>query len=355
MRLFVRAVAVTIVVLTSRTASGQGWCEVLTARPYSRNMPGITSLAIASVKRASAPIENYPQNSYALASDTVTLVAGETYTFTIAHSRDSVAFPRAGNNIRAWIDYDKNGSFDPAKELAITGDALVPGVSHFTFTVPRNLTPVAGTRMRVTAKMSLQTGHSLPTPCDEPRDPIGYHGEIEDYPINIIKPPEGAPDVRSLESELARQLDRVSTMLVGLAERMPDDAYQFRATPATRTFVAAIGHTAIANINICSNLLQRRHALSGTNLSATLTTKQQAIDALKASVAFCTEYASALKPGELANRFFEVTTLRDGKNVPVRTPHTSLLANLIAHNNEMYGYLAVYLRLKGVVPPTSDS
>lgn len=343
-----------VTLLASGAAEAQGWCEIPTAKPYSKNMPGITSMSLGSVRRASGSVENYPQNSYVLARDTVTLVAGETYTFTITHSRDSVAFPRAGNNIRVWIDYDKNGTFDATKELAITGDALVPGVSTFSFTVPR-VTPVAATRMRVTAKMSTQTGHSLPTPCDEPRDGIGYHGEIEDYPVNIVKPPEGPPETRSVESELTRQFDRIAGLLVRLAERMPEDGYEFRPTPATRTFMAAIAHTAISNINICGNLLQRRHALSGTNLAATLTNKADAVAALKASIAFCSEYTASMKPGELASRFFEVATLREGKSVAVRTPHESVLANLIAHDNEMYGYLAVYLRLKGLVPPSTEA
>jgi hypothetical protein len=37
-------------------------------------------------------------------------------------------------------------------------------------------------------------------------------------------------------------------------------------------------------------------------------------------------------------------------------PNRSKLAtlyNLVRHSNEMYGYMAVYLRLRGIVPPTS--
>lgn len=31
-----------------------------------------------------------------------------------------------------------------------------------------------------------------------------------------------------------------------------------------------------------------------------------------------------------------------------------LLAGMVSHSNEEYGYMAVYLRLKGVVPPSSE-
>ena len=37
---------------------------------------------------------------------------------------------------------------------------------------------------------------------------------------------------------------------------------------------------------------------------------------------------------------------------PTRTK-LSTLHNMVRHSNEMYGYMAVYLRLKGIVPPTS--
>ena len=35
-------------------------------------------------------------------------------------------------------------------------------------------------------------------------------------------------------------------------------------------------------------------------------------------------------------------------------PRFAMLMNVIVHDNEEYGYLSVYLRLKGVVPPSSD-
>jgi hypothetical protein len=37
---------------------------------------------------------------------------------------------------------------------------------------------------------------------------------------------------------------------------------------------------------------------------------------------------------------------------PMRT-RLSTLYNMIRHSNEMYGYMRVYLRLKGIVPPSS--
>jgi hypothetical protein len=61
-----------------------------------------------------------------------------------------------------------------------------PGTYTGTFTVPATAVP-GTTLMRITAKMSDLGGHTLPTPCDLPNpDPLGYHGETEDYTVNII-------------------------------------------------------------------------------------------------------------------------------------------------------------------------
>jgi len=42
-----------------------------------------------------------------------------------------------------------------------------------------------------------------------------------------------------------------------------------------------------------------------------------------------------------------------GRGGATRTKITALIGNT-THNTEMYGYISVYMRLKGVVPPTSD-
>src|SRR6185437_9293903 len=55
------------------------------------------------------------------------------------------------------------------------------------FTVPAG-TATGVKRLRATAKMSSDAGHTIPTSCDMPMDAIGYHGEMEDYFVKIIVP-----------------------------------------------------------------------------------------------------------------------------------------------------------------------
>jgi len=107
------------------------------------------------------------------------------YTISITHTRDAVIFPDARNNIRVWIDYNNNGTLDDAGETVVSFDQQTFGTTTGSFTVPTTAT-LGNTRMRVTIKMSDDAGHTLPTPCDNPPDPLGYHGEFEDYTVNII-------------------------------------------------------------------------------------------------------------------------------------------------------------------------
>jgi hemolysin activation/secretion protein len=121
-------------------------------------------------------------------TDTATLMRGQTYTVNLSHSVDPVNFPTARNNIRVWIDYNKDFDFVDAGETVITKDLETPGTTYTaTFTVPMTA-PLGYTRLRATAKMSADAGHTMPTSCDVPADPLDYHGEMEDYTVKIADP-----------------------------------------------------------------------------------------------------------------------------------------------------------------------
>ena len=159
------------------------WCVPGTIIPYNQNMPGITHVLIGSIDRTSSDLENYPYNSYVNTGLTTDLILGNTYTISVTHTIDGSICPDM--NIRVWIDYNQDYSFDDAGETVISTDHHLPGTYTGTFTVP--LTAASGTtRMRVTAKMSSAGGHTLPTPCDFPADPFGYHGEMEDYNVTLL-------------------------------------------------------------------------------------------------------------------------------------------------------------------------
>jgi len=158
------------------------YCVPTTAIPYNSNMPGITHVMLNTIDRTSLDLENFPQNSYVNTGLSTVLQKGQTYSMSITTTIDPQICPDM--NIRVWIDYNQDFHLNDAGETVISVDHVPPGEYTGSFTVPA--TAMGGpTRMRVTSKMTDLGGHSLPTPCDDPADLWGYHGEIEDYTVEI--------------------------------------------------------------------------------------------------------------------------------------------------------------------------
>lgn len=164
----------------------QTYCQVSSATAYTMDMPGIINFKLNTIDRTSAAIEcgSVNCNSYVLTGDSTSLEHGKSYTMSMTHTRDLVIFPNVRNNIRVWIDFNQNGKMDDSGEIVVLENYTTTNTTTATFTVP-NDAKLGNTRMRVTAKMSDDGGHIMPTPCDIPVDPLGYHGEIEDYTVKI--------------------------------------------------------------------------------------------------------------------------------------------------------------------------
>jgi uncharacterized damage-inducible protein DinB len=136
--------------------------------------------------------------------------------------------------------------------------------------------------------------------------------------------------------------------LAEAAENMPADEYAFRPTPQLRTFGQIIGHVANANFFFCSQV-------AGEKSPATADYKQIAdkaalVKALNDSLAYCdrvyaaTTDANFVQPVQIANV---------GGTGSTDTVRGAMLMYNITHNNEHYGNLVVYMRLKGHVPPST--
>lgn len=168
--------------LVAGVVGAQTWCTPTTAIPYASTMPGITQFTLNTINRSSLDIENYPNNNYVNTGLSTNLTPGSTYTVTIGYTLDASISPDM--NLRVWIDFNQDGALDDPGETVITANNQTSLTYTGSFTVPMSAT-MGSTRCRVTAKMTSNGGHTLPTPCDIPVDPLGYHGEFEDYTVNI--------------------------------------------------------------------------------------------------------------------------------------------------------------------------
>jgi hypothetical protein len=150
-----------------------------------------------------------------------------------------------------------------------------------------------------------------------------------------------AQDANPLSSELKQNYSMQKNALLAEADRMSGADYAFKATPEVGTFASRVAHVADAQIMICA-------AVKGESKkpdTAGKTSKADLTAALKASFDYCDGAY-----GSLTDATATQTVKIFGQ------PQTKLRAlwGNLAHDSEMYGYMAVYLRLKGLVPPSSD-
>jgi uncharacterized damage-inducible protein DinB len=125
------------------------------------------------------------------------------------------------------------------------------------------------------------------------------------------------------------------------AEKMPESEYGFKPTPDVRTFGQLIAHVAETQMAMCGVAKgepRRSDAVSKTS-------KSDLVAALKASNDFCDGVYNTIADADGA------TIL---KMFGREKPKLGVLNFNIAHDNETYGTVAVYLRLKGIVPPSSE-
>ena len=154
----------------------------------------------------------------------------------------------------------------------------------------------------------------------------------------------------ALTSSLAANAKTMHTTirrnLAEAAQAMPADEYLFRPTPDVRTFAQLIGHVINANWFFCSQAKQDKSPTT-TNYEQ-LTDKIALVKALNDSLAYCDDAYSATTDAN-----FNQSVQMQGSRA--NTVRGAILMFNTTHNNEHYGNIVVYMRLKGHVPPSTAS
>lgn len=136
----------------------------------------------------------------------------------------------------------------------------------------------------------------------------------------------------------------VKNSLLKAAERMPAEDYSFRTTPKVRTFAEMIAHVADAQLLMCQ-VVTGEKTTAQARFEKPKTDKTSLVASLQASFDYCDSvYASMTDQAGAA----PVTWFR------WKMSKLGLLNWNIAHDNEMYGIIGAFLRIKGLVPPSSD-
>jgi uncharacterized damage-inducible protein DinB len=132
------------------------------------------------------------------------------------------------------------------------------------------------------------------------------------------------------------------------AMSMPAADYAFKPTAEIRTFAQLIGHVAFGNFLMCAQAIGEKPP--ATNFEQ-LTDKTQLVKALHDSLVYC----DRVYEGTTDANFTEAATVGGlGPSIPqAPTTRGAVLWFNVTHNNEHYGNIVVYLRLKGIVPPST--
>ncbi len=157
-----------------------------------------------------------------------------------------------------------------------------------------------------------------------------------------------AQSPNTLVSEAKFPWTVVRDNLFKMAEKMPAENYGFKPTPEIETFGQRLAHIAGANRFVCQGVMGRQVT---PRPASAVTSKVELIALLKQASTACDSAFDALSDAAA----MEKISSRLGGPFPPGPTRTKLatLNNMVRHSNEMYGYMCVYLRLKGIVPPSS--
>ncbi|MEZ5401766.1 MAG: DinB family protein [Bryobacteraceae bacterium] len=144
-----------------------------------------------------------------------------------------------------------------------------------------------------------------------------------------------------LSNEARQGWNRTINNVIGAAEKMPDDAYNFKPTPESMSFRDLVAHTADSAMGSCSAYNGERRMAGARDMMS----KGDLVGALKAAQGECEKAYGSLTDAKATEM---VESPRGSRS------RLGLLYGNTIHIEHEYAQMAVHLRLKGVVPPSSE-
>jgi uncharacterized damage-inducible protein DinB len=149
---------------------------------------------------------------------------------------------------------------------------------------------------------------------------------------------QSGPIVGSAKGMFAQIKDSV----LKSADKVPEELWSYQPTPQVRTFAQLFAHEADGQYEFCSAVTGKP---VNKNIENTVKGKAAIVAALKEAFAYCDAAFAGMSEADAVttvNLFGQKMT-----KIAVMDFNT-------AHTNEHYGNLVTYMRLKGIVPPTSQ-
>ncbi len=145
-------------------------------------------------------------------------------------------------------------------------------------------------------------------------------------------------------AEAQRSYAALKGNILKAADKMPAGDYGYKPTPEVRTFARVVNHVTEAQARTCG-AANKTEASAMVKVPAETADKAAIVEALKASFAECDKAFAGTTDGNLTESLEVFGSKRS---------RIGVMWSTVAHDDEQYATLALYLRLKGLVPPSSE-
>lgn len=155
---------------------------------------------------------------------------------------------------------------------------------------------------------------------------------------------QGMAPPKSMAEALQRAHANAFRNLVESAEKMPEADYTFVGAKDIRTFGGFVGHVINSSYANCARAKGEPNP-NKEDFEKAPPPKARLVAAIKAAQAYCDAVYNAQTDASLSE------TVPVGQNQQLRG---QILLGNIAHNNNEYGQIVILLRVKGIVPPSTE-
>jgi len=162
--------------------------------------------------------------------------------------------------------------------------------------------------------------------------------------IVAMSAPKAVAQSVTLNDELLKDWADMKNTLIKLANEMPEDKYSYKSTPPQRDFGQQVLHIAGANV---MNLNFLRGKATPPTFNRNAKAKAEIVKAMADSF----DYGEALIKEQTPASMFEIVQTNQFLGPSSRA---RVIYFLLGHSWDIYGQMAVYLRLNGGVPPASQ-
>jgi uncharacterized damage-inducible protein DinB len=157
------------------------------------------------------------------------------------------------------------------------------------------------------------------------------------------RPASDAPRENAVPAWHKYMYGRLGTVVIRSAEKMPEENYGFKPADGVRSYGQILGHIADAQYTFCSAAIGEKSP--APKIEQTRSSKADLTAALKDAFAYCDRAYGGMT---------DATAAQTVKLFGSDTPRLGVLIVNTSHTMEHYGNLVTYMRLKNVVPPTSE-